>query len=80
MTRLRSINNLYVRTFATAVSKPPLSGLNSIVRPKAEQLSSQWKGTSASGGTIKNYIGGQFLESKASVWHDIVDPVGFHSL
>jgi len=75
MARLPSINCLHVRTFATAVTRPPLSGLNATVRAKAEQISSQWKGTNASGGTVKNYIGGQFVDSKSADWVDIVDPV-----
>ncbi|TFK56952.1 methylmalonate-semialdehyde dehydrogenase [Heliocybe sulcata] len=65
------------RQYGTAVSgtpKQPLSGLNASVRAKAEQLSSQWKGTSASGDNTKNYIGGEFVESKASDWIDVVDP------
>lgn len=75
MTSMAKIPALHVRTFASAVSRPPLSGLNPVARAKAEQISSQWKGTNASGGTVKNYIGGEFVESKASKFVDIVDPV-----
>lgn len=41
---------------------------------KADQISAEWKGTSATGGTTKNFIGGQFLESKSSQWFEILDP------
>lgn len=69
------------RTFATAASasevrvKNPLIELKPAIREKAEQLSSNWKGTSASGGNTRNYIGGEFVESKADKWVDVVDPV-----
>lgn len=63
------------------VSRRPyatLSGLSQIARPWAEKLSGEWKGTHATGGNTKNYIGGEFVESKATVWHDVVDPVRLH--
>ncbi|KAF9229128.1 Methylmalonate-semialdehyde dehydrogenase [Gyrodon lividus] len=62
------LNLISCRTYAT------LSGLNSVSRAKAEKLSTDWKGTNATGGNTKNYIGGEFVESKATVWHDVVDP------
>ncbi|KAG9014720.1 hypothetical protein FRB94_010567 [Tulasnella sp. JGI-2019a] len=41
----------------------------------ADKLSQQnWKGTSSSGGTTKNFINGEFVESKSTKWHDITDP------
>ncbi|KAH8120204.1 Methylmalonate-semialdehyde dehydrogenase [Phellopilus nigrolimitatus] len=66
-----------VRTFATAANvriKSPLTGLAPAIRERAEQLSAGWKGTNASGETTKNYIGGQFVESKADKLIDVVDP------
>ncbi|KAG8219691.1 methylmalonate-semialdehyde dehydrogenase [Butyriboletus roseoflavus] len=51
-----------------------LSALNQPARSRAEKLSAEWKGTHATGGHTKNYIGGQFVDSKATVWHDVVDP------
>ncbi|GBE78255.1 methylmalonate-semialdehyde dehydrogenase [Sparassis latifolia] len=62
------------RSFATAVSRPPLSALSSVARAKAEQISAEWKGTSASGGNTKNFVGGEFVESQTSEWIDVVDP------
>ncbi|KII93788.1 hypothetical protein PLICRDRAFT_121965 [Plicaturopsis crispa FD-325 SS-3] len=59
------------RGFATSAS---LNALSASVRPKADQLSSAWKGTSATGGNTKNFIGGEFVESKSSEWHDVLDP------
>ncbi|KAK0208171.1 methylmalonate-semialdehyde dehydrogenase [Desarmillaria ectypa] len=55
-------------------SSSALSALSAAALPKAEQLSSEWKGTSATGGTTKNFIGGQFVESKSSEWIDVLDP------
>ena len=54
--------------------KPPMGGLSEAVRVKAEELSA-WKGTSATGGNTKNFIGGEFVESKTETWIDVVDPV-----
>ena len=55
--------------------KSPLVGLSAAARDKAEQLSGNWKGTSASGDATKNYIGGQFVDSKADTLIDVLDPV-----
>ncbi|KAH7885919.1 methylmalonate-semialdehyde dehydrogenase [Phlebopus sp. FC_14] len=62
------LTRLARRSYAT------LSGLNAVARAKAEKLSAEWKGTNATGGSTKNYIGGQFVESRATEWHDVVDP------
>ena len=62
-----------VRTYATV--QPPLRGLNSAVREKAEKLSRDWKGTSCSGENTKNFIGGEFVQSRTTQWIDVVDPV-----
>ena len=56
-------------------SSSHLKALSSLAIPKAEQISSQWKGTSATGGTTKNFIGGEFIESKTTEWIDTHDPV-----
>lgn len=66
---------LRARPYATVPIQPPLLGLNSVVREKAEQLSRDWKGTNASGENTKNFIGGEFVQSKATQWIDVVDPV-----
>jgi len=63
-----------VRSYATVSVQPPLRGLNSAVREKAEKLSRGWKGTSASGENTKNFIGGEFVQSRATQWTDVVDP------
>ncbi|KAJ4485973.1 methylmalonate-semialdehyde dehydrogenase [Lentinula aciculospora] len=47
--------------------------LSNLARLKANQLS-QWKGTSVNGGTTKNFIGGEFVESQSSDWIDVLDP------
>ncbi|KAF8762015.1 Methylmalonate-semialdehyde dehydrogenase [Rhizoctonia solani] len=40
----------------------------------AEEISRDWKGTSATGANTKLYIGGEFVESKAEKWIDVHDP------
>ncbi|GLB36007.1 putative aldehyde dehydrogenase family protein [Lyophyllum shimeji] len=65
------LSRLPIRAFATSA---PLSALSAAALPKAERISAEWKGTSATGGTTKNFIGGEFVESKASEWVDVVDP------
>ena len=63
------------RSYATVTAQQPLRGLNSAVREKAEKLSRDWKGTSASGENTKNFIGGEFVQSKATQWIEVLDPV-----
>lgn len=79
MQRLPSVVPTHVRGLATAVSRAPLSSLNTVARAKAEQITAEWKGTNASGQNVKNYIGGKFTDSKADKWIDLVDPVRPHS-
>ncbi|EIM92143.1 methylmalonate-semialdehyde dehydrogenase [Stereum hirsutum FP-91666 SS1] len=70
-----ALRYLHTRSYASAASsRPPLSGLNATARSKAEQLSKDWKGTSASGENTKNFIAGEFVESKATKWIDVLDP------
>ena len=45
---------------------------------KAEQITAQWKGANASGENVKNYIGGQFVDSQTEKWMDVIDPVCLH--
>lgn len=56
-------------------SSSHVKALSSLAIQKAEQISSHWKGTSATGGTTKNFIGGEFVESKTAEWIDTHDPV-----
>ncbi|RDX52025.1 methylmalonate-semialdehyde dehydrogenase [Lentinus brumalis] len=63
-----------VRAMATAASRPALSGLSATAKSKAEKISQDWKGTSATGANTKNFIGGEFVESKTEKWIDVVDP------
>ncbi|RDB29081.1 Methylmalonate-semialdehyde dehydrogenase [acylating], mitochondrial [Hypsizygus marmoreus] len=69
--RLSRLPSLRLRSFSTS---SPVAALSASALPKAEQISAEWKGTSATGGTTKNFIGGEFVESKASEWVDVVDP------
>lgn len=64
------LRSLRGRTYTTSAST-----LNPISLAKANQLSADWKGTSLIGGTTTNYIGGEFVESKADKWLEIHDPV-----
>ncbi|KAM5531879.1 hypothetical protein V8D89_014433 [Ganoderma adspersum] len=66
---------LRVRSLATSsTTRPALSGLSATAKSRAEKISQEWKGTSATGGDSKNFIGGEFVESKADQWIDVVDP------
>jgi malonate-semialdehyde dehydrogenase (acetylating)/methylmalonate-semialdehyde dehydrogenase len=57
-----------------------MPGLNSFSLSQAEELSSQWKGTNFLGGTTKNFIDGEFRESKTEKWIDVLDPVSLHQV
>ncbi|KAJ7275188.1 methylmalonate-semialdehyde dehydrogenase [Mycena haematopus] len=59
-----------IRRFSTSVRRNTLS---SLAKASAERLS-EWKGTSVAGSTTKNFIGGEFVDSKTSDWIDILDP------
>lgn len=63
------------RSFATSARVG--AGLSALARPVAEKITAEWKGTSMIGGTTKNFIGGQFVESKADKWLEVHDPVGY---
>ncbi|KAI0068309.1 methylmalonate-semialdehyde dehydrogenase [Artomyces pyxidatus] len=70
--RVSPARALRTRSYSTA--RPPLAGLHPSVRSKAEKLSSEWKGSSATGENTKNFIGGEFVESRTSQWIDVLDP------
>ncbi|KAJ7786156.1 methylmalonate-semialdehyde dehydrogenase [Mycena metata] len=61
---------VFIRKFSSSASHNSLSAL---ARASAERLS-EWRGTSVSGGTTKNFIGGEFVESKTADWIDVLDP------
>lgn len=73
--RISRLTALRGRSYATSAS-----GLNANSLAKAEQLSADWKGTNFVGGTTKNYIGGEFVESKADKWLEIHDPVSHNEI
>ena len=52
------------------------SGLSWKAKAAAGALSGKWEGTSVTGGTTKNFINGEFVESKASSdkWLEVHDP------
>lgn len=60
---------------AASVKAAEISALSSIARQYADEVSSKWAGTSATGGNTKNFIGGQFTDSKAKDWLEVRDPV-----
>lgn len=70
--RLPFLRGLRGQAFHTSAAPKALSAL---AQPKAEAISSQWKGTSATGESTKNFIGGEFVESKTTEWIDVHDPV-----
>lgn len=70
--RLPLLRGLKSQGFHTSAAAKALSAL---ALPKAEAISAQWKGTSATGESTKNFIGGEFVESKTTEWIDVHDPV-----
>lgn len=67
-----------IRTAATATATQPTTSsprYSALGLQAAEEVSSKWKGTTANGGNTKNYIGGDFVESSATKWLDVRDPV-----
>ncbi|GFZ48794.1 hypothetical protein JCM24511_06543 [Saitozyma sp. JCM 24511] len=50
------------------------AGLSPLAQAAAEEVTAKWRGTSALGGKTKNYIGGEFVESKAEKWLEVRDP------
>lgn len=60
------------RCFHTSTS---VKALSPPAQPLAERISANWKGTSATGSSTKNFIGGEFVESRATEWIDVHDPV-----
>lgn len=50
------------------------SSLGPLAFERAKDVESKWRGTSTMGGTTKNYIDGQFVDSKTNRWVDLHDP------
>ncbi|KJA25882.1 hypothetical protein HYPSUDRAFT_37368 [Hypholoma sublateritium FD-334 SS-4] len=69
--RLPQLRALQRSAFHTSAHTKALSAL---ALPKAEQISAHWKGTNATGGLTKNFIGGEFVESHSAEWIDVHDP------
>ncbi|PFH54803.1 hypothetical protein AMATHDRAFT_72567 [Amanita thiersii Skay4041] len=69
--RFPSLRTLSRRSFATTMS---VKALSARALPLAQKLSTDWKGTSATGGNTKNFIGGEFVESKTTEWFNVHDP------
>lgn len=65
---------------ASNVKAAEISALSQIARQYADEVSSKWAGTSATGGNTKNFIGGQFTDSKAKDWLEVRDPVSTDKL
>ncbi len=63
---------------ASASSSSSSSGSSSLSPASvryAQDLESKYRGTSTSGGTTKNYVDGQFVDSRSDRWIDVHDPV-----
>ncbi|KDR85348.1 hypothetical protein GALMADRAFT_234171 [Galerina marginata CBS 339.88] len=69
--RFPQLRTLQKKSFHTSSH---LKALSALALPKAEQISANWKGTSATGGSTKNFIGGEFAESQSTEWIDVHDP------
>lgn len=84
----RVVRTLGVRAASTATSPAASSSSSTagsfsrfspLAKTAAEEVSSKWRGTTANGGRTKNYIGGEFVESKAEKWLEVRDPVSARS-
>ncbi|ODN73336.1 methylmalonate-semialdehyde dehydrogenase (acylating) [Cryptococcus amylolentus CBS 6039] len=64
---------LPLRTLASVAFARPSSSLSPLALKAAEDVN-KWKGTNANGGKTKNYIGGEFVDSKADKWIEVRDP------
>lgn len=76
--RLSRAGILAARGYASTAAAPVAgasSQLSGIAAQAAQEVSSKWKGTSATGGNTMNYIDGKFVDSKATKWFDVHDPV-----
>lgn len=72
---VRTSTRSYAQPAVAAAASGSSGGLSPLAKAAAEEVSSKWKGTSATGGKTKNYIGGEFVESKAEKWLEVRDPV-----
>ncbi len=73
---LRSVRHFAsVATSSAQTSASSAHRLSPLALKAAEEVSSQWRGTSATGGKTKNYIGGEFVESQTDKWLEVRDPV-----
>lgn len=70
-----SLSSHSVRSIRTFSSSSRRTALSALAHPKAEALSAEWKGTSATGKNTKLFINGEFVESEASEYIDVHDPV-----
>lgn len=50
------------------------STLGALAYERAQDVERKWRGTSTMGGTTKNYVNGQFIDSKTNRWVDVHDP------
>ncbi|PWN44383.1 putative methylmalonate-semialdehyde dehydrogenase mitochondrial precursor [Ceraceosorus guamensis] len=73
-TRLHSLLPRASSTATASASSPSESTLGSLAHSKAQDVDAKWKGTSALGGTTKNFVHGEFVESKTDRWVEVRDP------
>ncbi|KAF9566170.1 methylmalonate-semialdehyde dehydrogenase [Agrocybe pediades] len=71
LSRIPSLRTLQKKSFHSSAH---LKALSALALSRAENISANWKGTSATGGATKNFIGGEFVESQSSEWIDVHDP------
>lgn len=70
--RFPQLRTIRAGAFSTSARS---NALSPAALPRAQKLSADWKGTSATGANTKNFIAGEFVESKSSEWIDVHDPV-----
>ncbi|KAF4623237.1 hypothetical protein D9613_002119 [Agrocybe pediades] len=71
LSRISSLRTLQKKSFHSSAH---LKALSALALSRAENISANWKGTNATGGATKNFIGGEFVESLSSEWIDVHDP------
>lgn len=80
MIKLPRPTSLRLVRHAMTVASPSASSsgprFSALGKKAADEINSKWRGTTADGGRTKNYIGGEFTESKADKWLEVRDPVG----
>jgi len=64
-----------LRLASAATASSSSASLSGLSLERAKEIESKWQGTNTSGGNIPNFVGGEWVQSKAKEWLDVHDPV-----